>query len=53
MLKRQHASFSGSNRKLAVFSHYTTNVDPPTALRLVRESYTGQVEFGEDSIAIP
>jgi ribonuclease Z len=39
--------------KLAVFSHYNTpNVDLPTALRLVRQTYAGQVEFGEDGMTI-
>jgi ribonuclease Z len=35
---------------LAVFSHY--NVDPAAALLLVRQHYTGAVEFGEDSMTI-
>jgi ribonuclease Z len=36
--------------RLAVFSHY--NVDPATTLRLVRQIYTGPVEFGEDLMTI-
>jgi ribonuclease Z len=36
--------------RLAVFSHY--NVDPAATLRLVRQTYAGPVEFGEDLMAI-
>ena len=36
--------------RLAVFSHY--NVDPAVTLRLVRQTYAGPVEFGEDLMAI-
>jgi ribonuclease Z len=36
--------------RLAVFSHY--NVDPGATLPLVRQSYDGRVEFGEDLMAI-
>jgi ribonuclease Z len=36
--------------KPAVFSHY--NVDPVATLRLVRQSYAGPVEFGEDLMTI-
>jgi ribonuclease Z len=36
--------------KLAVFSHY--NVDPQATLPLVRRSYEGPVEFGEDLMII-
>lgn len=36
--------------KLAVFSHY--NVEPAPTLRLVRQSYAGPVEFGEDLMTI-
>jgi len=36
--------------KLAVFSHY--NVDPVATLRLVRQTYGGAVEFGEDLMTI-
>ena len=36
--------------KLAVFSHY--NVDPAATLPLVRQSYSGPVEFGEDLMTI-
>jgi ribonuclease Z len=36
--------------RLAVFSHYT--VDPAATLRLVRQTYAGPVEFGEDLMAI-
>jgi len=36
--------------KLAVFSHY--NVDPQATLALVRQSYSGPVEFGEDLMTI-
>jgi len=36
--------------KLAVFSHY--NVDPPSTLRLVRQTYAGPVEFGEDLMTV-
>jgi ribonuclease Z len=38
--------------KLAIFSHYNTNIDPPTALRLVRQSYAGPVEFGSDGMTL-
>jgi hypothetical protein len=37
--------------KLAVFSHYP-NIVPAEVLRLVRESYSGPVEFGEDLMTI-
>jgi ribonuclease Z len=37
--------------KLALFSHYP-NIVPAEVLRLVRESYPGQVEFGEDFMTI-
>ena len=33
-----------------MFSHY--NVDPAATLRLVRQTYAGPVEFGEDLMAI-
>ena len=36
--------------KLAVFSHY--NVDPTATLRLVRQSYAGAVEFGEELMTV-
>jgi len=36
--------------RLAVFSHY--NADPASTLRLVRQVYSGPVEFGEDLMAI-
>ena len=38
--------------KLAVFSHYNTNIDLPNTLRLVRQTYAGPVEFGEESMTI-
>jgi ribonuclease Z len=37
--------------KLAVFSHFP-NIVPADALRLVRQSYAGRVEFGEDLMTI-
>jgi ribonuclease Z len=37
--------------KLAVFSHFQ-NIVPADALRLVRQSYAGRVEFGEDLMTI-
>ena len=37
--------------KLAVFSHLP-NIVPADALRLVRQSYAGRVEFGEDLMTI-
>ena len=37
--------------RLAVFSHFP-NVVPADALRLVRQSYAGRVEFGEDLMTI-
>jgi ribonuclease Z len=37
--------------KLAVFSHFQSIV-PADALRLVRQSYAGRVEFGEDLMTI-
>ena len=36
--------------KLAMFSHY--NVAPAATLALVRQNYTGPVEFGEDLMTI-
>ena len=36
--------------KLALFSHY--NVAPAATLPLVRQSYSGPVEFGEDLMTI-
>jgi hypothetical protein len=33
-----------------VFSHY--NVDPAATLPLIRQNYSGPVEFGEDSMTI-
>jgi ribonuclease Z len=36
--------------KLAVFSHY--GVDPQATLPLIRRTYAGPVEFGEDSMTI-
>lgn len=36
--------------KLAIFSHY--NVDPQATLALVRQNYSGLVEFGEDLMTI-
>ena len=36
--------------KLAVFSH--DKVDPVATLRLVRQTYAGPVEFGEDLMTI-
>lgn len=36
--------------KVAVFSHY--NVDPQATLALIRRTYEGPVEFGEDSMII-
>jgi ribonuclease Z len=36
--------------KLAVFSHY--NVDPAATLPLIRQNYSGPVEFGEDSMTL-
>jgi ribonuclease Z len=36
--------------KLAMFSHYT--VDPAATLLLVRQTYAGLVEFGEDLMTI-
>jgi ribonuclease Z len=36
--------------KLAVFSHY--NVEPAATLRLVRQTYAGAVEFGEDLMTL-
>jgi ribonuclease Z len=39
--------------KIAVFSHYfTTAVDLPTAMRLIRQTYAGPVEFGEDGMTL-
>ena len=37
--------------KLAVFSHYP-NIVPADVLRLVTQTYTGRVEFGEDLMTI-
>ena len=37
--------------KLAIFSHYS-NIDLPNTLRLVRQTYAGPVEFGEESMTI-
>ena len=38
--------------KLAVFSHYSNNVAPAATLPLIRQNYSGPVEFGEDSMTI-
>ena len=37
--------------KLAVFSHYTSGVTA-AALPLVRQNYSGPLEFGEDGMII-
>ena len=42
--------FQRAKPKLAVFSHY--NLPPAAVLPLVRESYDGPVEFGEDLMTI-
>lgn len=38
--------------KLAIFSHYNNNIDLPNTLRLVRQTYAGPVEFGEESMTV-
>ena len=38
--------------KLTIFSHYNNNIDLPNTLRLVRQTYAGPVEFGEDSMTV-
>jgi len=38
--------------KLALFSHYNNAVNKPDAVRLVRQTYSGQVEFGEDGMIL-
>ena len=38
--------------KLAIFSHYGNNIDVPNTLRLVRQTYAGPVEFGEESMTV-
>ena len=42
--------FASVAPKLAVFSHY--NVAPASALPLVRQNYSGPLEFGEDLMTI-
>jgi ribonuclease Z len=37
--------------KLAIFSHYG-GLDPQATLALVRQNYSGPVEFGEDLMTI-
>lgn len=44
--------FASVKPKLAVFSHYNVIADPSAALRLVRQNYSGAVEFGEDSMTL-
>jgi len=42
--------FQAAKPKLAVFSHF--NGDPQTILSLVRQTYAGPVEVGEDLMTI-
>lgn len=43
--------FQRVNPKLAVFSHYS-NIVPADAVRLIMQTYSGRVEFGEDLMTI-